>query len=105
MRGSGEAAACHSSSTSHRTRSGSSANPCPDTAGRELGWRLDHPGRADSRGDLPGRQVSGHTGSAGSLVWMDPETQGFCVLFSDYLRSRAPWRPVHLSDAVAAAFT
>ena len=59
-----------------------------------LGWRLDHPGRPDGWGDLLGRQVSGHTGSAGDLVWMDPQTQGFCVLFTDSLRARAPWRPV-----------
>ena len=46
----------------------------------------------------------GHTGSVGNVVWMDPQTQGFCVVFSNYLRARAPWRLVHLSNAVAAAF-
>src|SRR5947199_5144603 len=69
-----------------------------------LGWRLNHLGQADNWSDLLGRHVFGHTGSAGNLVWMDPETQGFCLLFSNYLRSRAPWRLVHLSNAVAAAF-
>lgn len=70
-----------------------------------LGWRLNHLGRADSWGDLLSRQVFGHTGSSGNLVWMDPETQGFCILLTNYLRARAPWRLVHLSNAVAAAFT
>jgi CubicO group peptidase (beta-lactamase class C family) len=69
-----------------------------------LGWRLNHLGTPDSWGDLLGRQVFGHTGSAGNLVWMDPRTQGFCILFTNYLRARAPWRLVHLSNAVAAAF-
>ncbi len=69
-----------------------------------LGWRLNHLGTPDSWSDLLDRQVFGHTGSAGNLVWMDPRTQGFCILFTNYLRARAPWRLVHLSNAVAAAF-
>ena len=44
------------------------------------------------------------TGSVGNVVWMDPQTQGFCILFTNYLRARAPWRLVHLSNAIAAAF-
>ncbi len=69
-----------------------------------LGWRLNHLGTADSWGDLLDRHVFGHTGSVGNLVWMDPRTEGFCILFSNYLRARAPWRLVHLSNAIAAAF-
>lgn len=69
-----------------------------------LGWRLNHLGMADSWGDLLSRKVFGHTGSAGNLVWMDPETQGFCILLSNYLRARAPWRLVHLSNAIASSF-
>jgi CubicO group peptidase (beta-lactamase class C family) len=69
-----------------------------------LGWRLNHLGMPDSWGDLLGRHVFGHTGSAGNVVWMDPQTQGFCLIFSNYLRARAPWRLVHLSNAIAAAF-
>lgn len=69
-----------------------------------LGWRLNHLGTPDSWGDLLGRSVFGHTGSAGNVVWMDPVTKGFCLIFTNYLRARAPWRLVHLSNAVAAAF-
>ncbi|MCE9534088.1 MAG: beta-lactamase family protein [Planctomycetes bacterium] len=69
-----------------------------------LGWRLNHLGMPDSWGDLLSRNVFGHTGSAGNVVWMDPQTKGFCLIFANYLRSRAPWRLVHLSNAVAAAF-
>ena len=69
-----------------------------------LGWRLNHLGRPDSWGDLLGRHVFGHTGSAGNVVWMDPRTQGFCILLTTAPRAKAPWRLVHLSNAVAAAF-
>jgi CubicO group peptidase (beta-lactamase class C family) len=69
-----------------------------------LGWRLNHLGMPDSWSDLLGRHVFGHTGSAGNVVWMDPQTQGFCIVLTNYLRARAPWRLVHLSNAVAAAF-
>jgi CubicO group peptidase (beta-lactamase class C family) len=69
-----------------------------------LGWRLNHLWMPDSWGDLLDRHVFGHTGSAGNVVWMDPRTQGFCIVFTNYLRARAPWRLVHLSNAVAAAF-
>jgi len=69
-----------------------------------LGWRLNHPGTPDSWGDLLGRQVFGHTGATGTMVWMDPQAQGFCVILTSGLREKAPWRLVHLSNAVAAAF-
>ncbi len=69
-----------------------------------LGWRLNHLGTPASWSDLLDRNVFGHTGSAGNLVWMDPRTQGFCILFTNYLRARAPWRLVHLSNAIAASF-
>lgn len=69
-----------------------------------LGWRLNHLGTPDSWGDLLSRKVFGHTGSVGNVVWMDPDTKGFCLVFTNYLRARAPWRLVHLSNAVAAAF-
>jgi CubicO group peptidase (beta-lactamase class C family) len=69
-----------------------------------LGWRLNHAGTPDSWGDLLDRRVFGHTGSVGNVVWMDPHTKGFCIVLSNYLRARAPWRLVHLSNAVAAAF-
>ena len=69
-----------------------------------LGWRLNHPGLADNWSDLLSPAAFGHTGSAGNVVWMDPETEGFCLIFTNYLRARAPWRLVHLSNAVASAF-
>jgi CubicO group peptidase (beta-lactamase class C family) len=69
-----------------------------------LGWRMNHTGTPDSWGDLLGRHVFGHTGASGTMVWMDPQTQGFCILLTSGLRAKAPWRLVHLSNAVAASF-
>jgi CubicO group peptidase (beta-lactamase class C family) len=69
-----------------------------------LGWKLNAPGTPGALCDLLGRQAFGHTGSTGNLLWMDPATQGFCILMTTAERARAPWRLVHLSNAVAAAF-
>jgi CubicO group peptidase (beta-lactamase class C family) len=69
-----------------------------------LGWRLNHPGTPASWGDLLGRHIFGHTGATGTMVWMDPQAQGFCILWTNAVRERAPARLVHLSNAVAASF-
>ena len=69
-----------------------------------LGWRLNHPGTSESWGDLLGRHVYGHTGATGTTVWIDPLADGFCVLLTSAVREKAPWRLVHLANAVAAAF-
>ena len=69
-----------------------------------LGWRLNHTGTPGSWGDLLGQHVFGHTGATGTMVWMDPRTDGFCLLLTSAIRERGPWRLVQLSNAVAAAF-
>jgi hypothetical protein len=61
-------------------------------------------GTSDALCDVLGRQVYGHAGSTGNLMWVDPATQGFCLLFSLAERARAPWRLMQLSNAVAGAF-
>jgi CubicO group peptidase (beta-lactamase class C family) len=68
-----------------------------------LGWRLNHPGTDDSWGELLGPRTFGHTGATGTLVWMDPDTETFCVLLTNALRAQQPWRLKNLSNAVAAA--
>jgi CubicO group peptidase (beta-lactamase class C family) len=68
-----------------------------------LGWRLNHPGRDDSWGELLGPRVFGHTGATGTLVWMDPDTGAFAVLLTSAIREKAPWRLVNLSNAIAAS--
>jgi CubicO group peptidase (beta-lactamase class C family) len=65
---------------------------------------MNHPGTSGSWGDLLGRHVFGHTGATGTMVWMDPQTKGFCLLFTSGIREKAPWRLAHLSNVVASAF-
>ena len=69
-----------------------------------LGWQMNHPGTRGSWSDLLNRKVFGHTGATGTMVWIDRERDGFCILFTTAIRSAAPWRLVSLSNAVAAAF-
>ena len=69
-----------------------------------LGWSLNHRGTSRSWGDLLGPRTFGHTGATGTMCWMDPDRNGFCLLLTSAIRSRAPWRLVHLSNIVASAF-
>jgi CubicO group peptidase (beta-lactamase class C family) len=69
-----------------------------------LGWRLNHSGTPESWGDLLDRNVFGHTGATGTTVWIDPTANGFCILITTALQPKAPWRLVHLSNAVASSF-
>ena len=69
-----------------------------------LGWRLNHRGTAGSWGDVLGPNVFGHTGTTGTMCWMDPDRDGFCLLFTSAIRAKAPWRLVSLSNVVASAF-
>ena len=69
-----------------------------------LGWQMNHPGTPGSWGDTLGRHVFGHTGATGTMAWMDPAMQGFCLLWTTAIRSRAPWRLVRLSNVVASSF-
>jgi CubicO group peptidase (beta-lactamase class C family) len=73
------------------------------TAPWGLGWKLNAPGTPGALCDLLGGQAFGHTGSTGNLMWMDPATGAFCILLTTAERARAPWRLVHLSNAIAAA--
>ncbi len=69
-----------------------------------LGWQLNPVGTSKSWSDLLDRHVFGHTGATGTMAWIDRRRDGFCLLFTTAIRSRAPWRLVHLSNAVAASF-
>ena len=69
-----------------------------------LGWQLNHAGTASSWSDLLSPQAYGHTGATGTMCWLDPKREGFCLLLTTAIRSRAPWRLVQLSNIVAASF-
>lgn len=69
-----------------------------------LGWQLNHPGLTDSWGDLLSRRVFGHYGVTGTLLWIDPDAEGFCVLLTSGLFAKNQSRLVRVSNAVASAF-
>lgn len=69
-----------------------------------LGWQMNHPGTTGSWSDLLDRQAFGHTGATGTMLWMDRDRDGFCMLLTTAVRSHAPWRLVCLSNIVASAF-
>ena len=69
-----------------------------------LGWQRNHPGTSGSWSDLLDRNVFGHTGATGPMLWIDRQRDGFCMLLTTAVRSRAPWRLVQLSNIVASAF-
>jgi CubicO group peptidase (beta-lactamase class C family) len=69
-----------------------------------LGWRMNHLNDDDSWSDLLDRNVFGHTGATGTMVWMDRQRDGFCLLLTSAIRSKAPWRLVRLSNIIASAF-
>lgn len=47
-----------------------------------LGWRLNWPGHSSNFGDLLGPRSFGHWGATGTVCWMDPDTESFCILLT-----------------------
>jgi CubicO group peptidase (beta-lactamase class C family) len=68
-----------------------------------LGWQMNHPGTTESWSDLLDRTAYGHSGATGTLAWLDPRSGMFCLIFTTAVRSKAPWRLVHVSNAVSAS--
>ncbi len=69
-----------------------------------LGWRMNHPAESDSWGDLLGRRVYGHTGATGTMMWIDPDADGFCILLTSARLAVARRRLAMVSNSVASAF-
>ena len=68
-----------------------------------LGWRINSPTSSDTFGDLVSPRAFGHWGATGTLCWIDPEHQAFCLLFTTGQLSKSQWRLIRISNAVAAA--
>jgi CubicO group peptidase (beta-lactamase class C family) len=47
-----------------------------------LGWRLNWQGHSANFGDLLGPRTYGHWGATGTVCWIDPEPETFCILFT-----------------------
>jgi CubicO group peptidase (beta-lactamase class C family) len=68
-----------------------------------LGWRLNWPGHSANFGDLLGPRAFGHWGATGTLCWIDPDAEAFCVLFTTQPQEPEGRFLARLSNAVCAA--
>jgi CubicO group peptidase (beta-lactamase class C family) len=70
-----------------------------------LGWRLHWPAHSASFGDLLGPRSFGHWGSTGTVCWMDPDTEAFCVLLTTQPQEPDGRFLARACNAVAAALS
>jgi CubicO group peptidase (beta-lactamase class C family) len=68
-----------------------------------LGWRLHWPAYSPNFGDLLGPRSYGHWGATGTVCWMDPDSEAFCVLFTTRPQDEDGRFLARASNAVAAA--
>ena len=67
---------------------------------------LLHQVEADTRSGNPGRRPGTKIAleQPGHVFWIDPHSEGFCIIFTSGERARGHWRLVALSSAIAASF-
>jgi CubicO group peptidase (beta-lactamase class C family) len=68
-----------------------------------LGWRLNWPAHSANFGDLLGPRTYGHWGATGTLCWMDPDADAFCILFTTQPQGDEGRFLARVSNVVAAA--
>lgn len=68
-----------------------------------LGWRLQWPAHSANFGDLLGPRTFGHWGATGTLCWLDPDLDAFCILFTTQPQGEDGRFLARLSNVVAAA--
>ncbi len=68
-----------------------------------LGWRLNWPGHSANFGDLLGPSVYGHWGATGTLCWIDPDADLYCILFTTQPQGDDGRFLARVSNVVAAA--
>jgi CubicO group peptidase (beta-lactamase class C family) len=68
-----------------------------------LGWKLHWPAHSHNFGDLLGPRTYGHWGATGTLCWIDPESQVFCILFTTQPQEEEGRFLARVSNVVAAA--
>jgi CubicO group peptidase (beta-lactamase class C family) len=68
-----------------------------------LGWRLNWPAHPANFGDLLGPRTYGHWGATGTLCWIDPDAEVFCVLFTTQPQEPEGRLLARVSNIVAAA--
>jgi CubicO group peptidase (beta-lactamase class C family) len=68
-----------------------------------LGWRLNWPGHSANFGDLLGARAYGHWGATGTVCWINPETEAFCLLFTTQPQEPEGRFLARVSNIVSAA--
>lgn len=68
-----------------------------------LGWQMNQPATGHTFCDLLGTQAYGHWGATGTMCWLDPASQTFCLVFTSAPLDAGKWRFVSVSNVVAAA--
>jgi CubicO group peptidase (beta-lactamase class C family) len=69
-----------------------------------LGWRLCWPGHSASFGDLLGPRTFGHWGATGTVCWIDPEAEAFCILFTTQPQEPEGRYLARICNVVAGSF-
>ncbi|HEV3163232.1 MAG TPA: serine hydrolase domain-containing protein [Isosphaeraceae bacterium] len=68
-----------------------------------LGWRLAWPGQPANFGDLMVPPTYGHWGATGTLCWLDPATETFCLILTTQPQGDDGKFLARISNIVAAA--
>jgi CubicO group peptidase (beta-lactamase class C family) len=68
-----------------------------------LGWRLNWPGQIGSFGDFLGPRTYGHWGATGTMCWIDPGADAFCILFTTQPLEAEGRMLTRVSNIVASA--
>jgi CubicO group peptidase (beta-lactamase class C family) len=68
-----------------------------------LGWRLNWPAYSSSFGDLLGPRTYGHWGATGTLCWIDPDAEAYCVVLTTQPQEPDGRYLARVSNLVAAA--
>jgi CubicO group peptidase (beta-lactamase class C family) len=68
-----------------------------------LGWRLNWPSDPASFGDLLGPRTYGHWGATGTVCWLDPDAEAFCILFTTQPQEPQGRLLARVCNAVAAS--
>jgi len=68
-----------------------------------LGWRLNWSSHSANFGDLLGPRTFGHWGATGTVLWLDPDQDAFCLLLTTQPQEPGGEFLARISNIVAAA--
>ena len=69
-----------------------------------LGWRLNWPAHSANVGDFLGARTYGHWGATGTVMWLDPVREAFCVLLTTQPQEPHGSYLSRVSNVIGAAF-